>query len=100
LDPCLTCTGTGTNCNSCTSSTFYISLSHTCTTTCPNGYYGNTSTNICDLCHPFCTVCTGPLSTQCSMCANYSGITFFLSENQCLSICPNGTFANTSTNQC
>jgi proprotein convertase subtilisin/kexin type 5 len=100
LPPCITCSGIATNCTSCYSSTYYLSSNNTCPSICPTGFFANTSTNNCDPCNPLCESCTGSLSTQCFGCANYSGISYYLSTTSCLTICPTGFFANTSTNKC
>lgn len=96
---CLTCSGTSTFCLSCGFSSIGASLylfAHGCLLACPNGYFPNTTTNICDPCHAGCAICTGSTSNECSVCrtANSSGtLTPYYKEvgaNNCSTSCPTG----------
>jgi len=39
-----------------------------CAPTCSNGYWGNRTTNQCDLCDSSCSACTGPTNAECLSC--------------------------------
>ena len=72
---------------------------NTCESTCPEGYFPNSTTNICDACNGACATCTGPTDTECSTC----NIGFYLqpSSTTCLTTCPSeGFWPNSSTNTC
>jgi proprotein convertase subtilisin/kexin type 5 len=58
---CLTCTGSPTNCLSC-STNFYFNF--TCLSVCPQGYYG--STNL------VCLTCSGSTSAACNQPLNFT----------------------------
>jgi hypothetical protein len=79
---CLTCFGT-LDSHCVTFNTGYeLSFSNTPAVhkppTCQFGSYWNTATLTCDPCHSSCQWCTGPLTTNCTMCASgrffWSGI--------------------------
>lgn len=56
---CHTCFGGNTdNCSSCTGLLYFNSLTNECSSTCPGGYYANTSNNICTVCDSTCLTCT------------------------------------------
>ena len=72
---CLTCVTTSTNCLTCGFSTIGANLylfGSSCLLTCPNGYYANPLTSTCDICHYGCSICTGPLLTNCTVCSDYN----------------------------
>ena len=76
---CETCDGPlPTQCLSCASGLALFIPSRTCTNTCPceNGYFYDSTTRICDLCHPSCSFCTGPTDSDCKFDTN--------SESYCL----------------
>ncbi len=90
---CITCDGaTSNSCLSCETSAFLLTSLKTCYSSCPNGYYGNTSNNTCMKCFQGsntsepCQTCLGPLSTDCISC--YSGIYFLPSNRMCVLDCP------------
>ncbi|KAL4478585.1 hypothetical protein ABPG74_006820 [Tetrahymena malaccensis] len=58
----------GTNCVTACTGQNYKNPDNTCKPSCPMGYYQDSSSNTCILCHTFCSACTGALSTQCSSC--------------------------------
>ena len=53
-----------------------------CTTTCQEGYYGNLTTKVCEICQVQCTTCSGYL--VCDSCITG----FYLYENTCVISCP------------
>ncbi|KAL4506323.1 hypothetical protein ABPG73_017057 [Tetrahymena malaccensis] len=89
----------GTKCvTKCTGSN-YKNPDNTCKPKCPQGYYKESSSNTCILCHTYCSNCTGPLSTQCSSC----NLGYLLKGNTCDSYpcdptC--GTCFGLGSNQC
>lgn len=66
---------------------YFSPLTNECLTSCPNGYYKNTSNNICIACYGTCASCTGPTSTECTGC---SGSFYLNSTGECLPTCPDG----------
>ena len=98
---CSICTGTGNyRCSACNLGYFLRSSVTTCASTCTPGYWGNTSSNTCEICDSSCSVCTGPNNNQCSACN--SG--FFRqpapASTTCLNSCPNGYWENTANKVC
>ena len=94
---CSVCTGSGNSqCTACKSGYFLQPApSTTCLTTCPNGYWKDTTNNICAPCDIACSNCTGPNSNQCSSCSPE----YFQhpsSSTTCLSSCPNGYYGTSS----
>ncbi|EAR95046.2 TNFR/NGFR cysteine-rich region family protein (macronuclear) [Tetrahymena thermophila SB210] len=99
-DPtCTTCSGPNSNdCLSC-STTFYFNANQkTCVESCPPQTYANAASNICSSCNSSCLACNGPASNNCIQCSN--SLYLNQSSNQCVSICPQGTFPDGSTNIC
>lgn len=86
---CLECTaGSNTSCSICANSFFlYVDSTQLCSATCnPAGFFPMGSPNRCFRCHPFCTACSGALSTQCSACL----VPYFHQPDttSCLEVCP------------
>jgi len=82
---CYTCTnGTANDCTSCQSPLFLYN--NTCVTTCPDQFYGNTTTRKCEPCtNPDCLKCpTSP--SVCDACIPNNGT--WLSLNDCVPTCP------------
>ena len=75
-------------------------LGTTCLTTCPNSTYPTTSPNLCNSCDPKCYLCSGPSSSQCSMCTTSGADEAFLDGTTCVSTCPSATFANITSHTC
>jgi proprotein convertase subtilisin/kexin type 5 len=80
-------------CGPINSIAYYFYLSQ-CLTSCPNGYFANTATNQCQICHSYCLTCTGPLSNNCQSCANDTAIMYYkdASSTKCASTCPVGQY--------
>lgn len=41
----------------------------TCDSTCPDGYYGNPTTNTCEICDSACTICRNSSANSCTSCS-------------------------------
>jgi proprotein convertase subtilisin/kexin type 5 len=103
-DPsCATCKGASTLCTSCSSVKMFYSSNSSCLSVCPINTYVNSSvpTKItCQNCDISCSICSGPSSSNCSACGNYTdGITLSitiyykdLKSITCNSSCPNGQY--------
>ena len=98
---CKTCNGgTNSHCLTCYTGTFLYGGQ--CINPCPAGYWGDTSTNTCKLCHnsastPYtCKTCIGPANYECASCDSPR----FLYSGKCLDSCPIGYWGDTSTNAC
>ena len=98
---CLTCgSGNATHCLTCGLSTKGIRLfKHTdnyCYETCPTGFFGNSSTHVCDACDGTCDGCSLS-ATNCINCAanNYRQI----GSNAC-GTCASGLYGDTTTKLC
>ena len=111
VSPCATCTGAlNTNCLTCISSQYLLpahgSVTNTCVSTCPNGWYPRTDTNFCGLCYAplgeeierACLTCSGGYNTNCTSCS--TGTYFNSLNNTCLNRCPDGYYGDSSTNTC
>jgi proprotein convertase subtilisin/kexin type 5 len=97
---CLTCSGSlfqylGSCVSYCPSVIFKHPTQNICQVTCPQGFYGNTTTWTCDACHSTCWNCTGPLPTQCTACSGSLFMKFGGSE--CLATCLPNSYARVST---
>ncbi|CDW87691.1 fu domain containing protein [Stylonychia lemnae] len=57
---------------------------------------GGVSQKICLKCHPYCSKCTGGMSSECQGCQNG----YLLKESTCFDTCPLGYFANFPTSNC
>lgn len=79
------------NCTSCSSPLFLYNDS--CVSTCPSGMFQNGT--LCQTCVSPCLTCTG--ATVCLSCS-----TNFYTNFTCVvaSLCPSGTFGNTSSLRC
>ena len=100
-DPsCSSCSGgSNTQCSSCNTGYFLQPSSTNCSSTCPLGYYGNTTTSTCTLCDPSCTNCTGGANVQCTVC----NLGYYLqpSSTTCNTTCPSsGYYPNYTTHTC
>ena len=105
---CVTCNGgNSNNCLSCNSTTFLDSTTNKCVFTCPDGYYGDSTTNTCKLCYSTtnasdimqsCKTCSGGSSSSCLSCdsPNY----FYSSNTSCLKECPDGWYPDSNLNAC
>jgi proprotein convertase subtilisin/kexin type 5 len=89
-----TCTACPTDCASCTASDSCTSCNNSkvlnietslCETTCPDGYYANSS-SICQLCHYSCSTCSGPSKYDCTVCNSPTFIPNDI-ENTCIAFC-------------
>ncbi len=69
-----------------------------CVNMCPDSKFVNTTTNTCDACDSTCATCYSPNgpATRCLSCPN----NFYLNGEICVSVCPNGKYANSQSNQC
>ena len=104
---CKTCVATPTTCLSCGFSSIGASLflyQSGCLLVCPNGYFPNATTFICDPCHEGCALCTGPSQQECSKCRTSVGLTPYykwLNATNCTTTCPTGQFVSgTVPNSC
>lgn len=72
--------------------------SGSCIFVCPSGTYQNSTSNTCITCDISCSICIGPLNTQCSSCSNATVngkiVIYYLGIGQttCLTYCPNGQY--------
>ena len=53
-----------------------------CAPTCSDGYWGNSTTNQCDLCDSSCSTCTGPTNAECLSC-----LTRYYAVSQSCNLC-------------
>ena len=93
--------GTNNQCTACKPGFFLQPASTICLDSCPSGYWGNTTNNVCSACDTACSTCTGPSYKQCSDCN--SG--YFLQPGRrpratCLSSCPIGYGEDSVNNTC
>jgi len=88
---CGTCSVNASNCTSCANPYFFYN--GTCVGTCPAGMYQNSSN---------CLQCQLPCGNCSSLYSCLSCISSFLYNTTCYNstACPNGTYANVTTNLC
>ena len=110
--PCLTCTGTDTNCVTCNSPNLLHQSSPgvwTCIGSCPDGYYLNAFNPVCDKCPLGCANCTdgstsGAFGISCTHCQTEGSTPYFLivGTTICNTSCPNGQYSGSgaSANRC
>lgn len=84
MDYCLACTSSGTW------KSYLNADNNTCVATCPDGYFGNSSTMTCDSCDLLCKTCKN--LTHCYECVD----TYGWNDYNCYDICPIGTFTDLS----
>ncbi len=63
IAPCKNCVDLNNKCTACNSGAFLNS--NNCIATCPTGFYGNTSTQVCDTCDNSCLTCNSSGSSAC-----------------------------------
>ncbi|EAR90500.2 zinc finger lsd1 subclass family protein (macronuclear) [Tetrahymena thermophila SB210] len=93
---CLTCTlpQSSTSCKTCKPNT-YLNPDNSCQSTCPNYFWPNTINLTCQTCDTTCYNCKSPGDqNSCTICSG----NLYLSNNQCISTCPPGTFPLKQTN--
>ena len=100
---CLTCSGSAnTECSTCSTNNYLQPApnANTCESTCPDGYFPNSTTNLCDACNGACATCTGPTDTECPSCN--SGYYLQPYSTICLTTCPTTPqyWLNTNGNIC
>ena len=107
FDGCLTCTGPGNaSCQSCTANTtsvkFYkFAHMEVCDVACPAGQFVSATFNYtCEFCSSACVTCEGR-ADNCTFAGGCRNNQFFYNGTfQCLSVCPNGYYGNSSTGYC
>ncbi len=90
---CATCSIVTTNCTSCKTKNL---LGNACIDTCPSSYVP--IGKLCVSCASPCYTCSS-ITTNCTSCVAQSPA-LYLSNNLCISSCPNYTYPNTSTLSC
>jgi proprotein convertase subtilisin/kexin type 5 len=104
---CLSCMNTASNCSSCrvvSGTNYFLQPSGLlCLSTCPVGFYGNSSTFRCMPCDSRCSACTGPTNGSCSACKiDSSEVAHFLvpGTRSCSNVCADSLYANSTTFRC
>ena len=92
---CAACSdGTATSCTSCLAGATFDSVAGTCTYACPRGQFLQTDGVTCSACSSTCKTCNS--ASSCTSCdADSSTPTFH--GNQCISTCPDNTYADSSS---
>ncbi|KAL4453890.1 hypothetical protein ABPG74_003773 [Tetrahymena malaccensis] len=94
--PCAKCTSDPKYCTSCLNGLF-LSPQNTCGSSCPTGYFQNTSNMTCTLCSNGCTNCSD--ANTCTQCDISKG--FRLQGVSCtLCVSPCATCSNSNPNSC
>ena len=101
---CAKCTGPqSTNCESCKPDTFLHQGQ--CITSCPEGYWGDTSSWECKPCWSSttspvtCKTCNAGGSSNCLSC-NVGAFQYPMDSGSCLDVCPDGFYADNSDWKC
>jgi len=122
---CSTCITNAITCLSCPSGSYLFGSN--CISSCPDGNWPNTANKTCDSCDSSCLTCQFPgtstscltcsiglvINGQCTSCTtpckNCTGVStnctsctggYYLTSNQCETTCPDGYYADPSTNTC
>ena len=99
---CSQCTGSSTQCSVCNAEYFKQPAPDdtTCSSSCPAGYAGDSTTRTCVQCDISCSVCTGTGNTQCSAC----NLGYFIqpapAATTCSSSCPVGFWKDIDNRSC
>ncbi|CAI2371721.1 unnamed protein product [Moneuplotes crassus] len=96
---CLTCNGPDIDdCLTCDSGRFlYLTL---CKLVCPDGYYGDSSSNTCQPCNTVCSKCNGATELDCIECTYNSTHKYFRHNNECLNHCPLKMYGDPTLSKC
>ena len=86
-------------CQYCPNSTFKITTNNTCSATCPNFYYADSSSWFCASCDTSCLTCFAKYAQNCLSCSPVSTLRYFL-LNMCWSFCPGGYYTNDTLGAC
>ena len=100
---CSSCFGAGASaCTKCKTETgptpYYLKDISTCAAACDNGFYGNSTTNLCVACPAACKTCSS--STVCSACQSVSGVGYYLNSTICTIQCPLSEYGRVSDYTC
>jgi hypothetical protein len=113
FEACRSCTNTGTadqtNCKTCNKANGYYSLQDISSQCYMNaislaGYYRDDTNQILGKCYSACKSCTqggdrkNPNCAECKPGADCTPCTTLVYQDQCYSLCPQGTYLDTSTN--
>ena len=97
---CSACGDNATDCSACQNVTgiAYYNLNSTCWMRCPDGTYGDDSSNTCLPCDITCLKCSAAGPSACSVCGNNGTADFFLvyGSSNCSDVCPDGQFSTIS----
>ena len=74
---------------------FLITSQNSCTATCPDGSYGESTTLTCQPCLSQCARCTNP--NNCTYCPQGE---YLRNDSFCYTTCPTGSVANDTTRTC
>lgn len=103
---CLSCFGsTINNCTSCDATQGYMLRNTTCATSCLSGYGPTPDPAVCVKCDSDCLACYG-LGDNCSSCKTNNPNKGFLYDNSttgytmCVNPCPDGYWANSTSQAC
>lgn len=96
---CASCIETASHCTSCKTTygrPLLSLLDNSCVTICPSDVtvlVGNT----CEICNQSCKTCSGTGANACMTCPE-SGTKYMTKANQCVAVCPEGTYAFDNAN--
>lgn len=86
-------------CQFCPNSTFKLTSTSSCVTSCPNYFYPNNLTWLCAQCDPSCLTCSGGFAENCTSCSPTATLRYLLLK-MCWSVCPGGYYANDTACAC
>jgi proprotein convertase subtilisin/kexin type 5 len=93
---CNGCSGSNIDCITCAANNFRVIGSSQCTSTCGDGFYGDSNTFYCTACPQGCSLCSQPSNVECSACTSVAGTQYYRSSTSCVAICPPGTYGGIS----
>lgn len=89
---CLSCLN-DTYCTACLSGRTYLyPKTNNCITDCPLGYYGNSTSAICNSCSSKCLTCAYSANNCLSCSSGFYLVRLSVSSYDCLSSCPSGYY--------
>ena len=96
---CQTCNGAAaTNCLTCGTGKYLLSVNNSCVSCNVDGYYIDTVAQACVACDSSCKTCSGAATTNCLSCD--TGKYLLASNSSCVSCNANGYYQDTSTQTC
>ena len=86
-------------CQYCSNSTYKLTSTSSCVSSCPNYYYANSTIWLCAQCDASCFTCNGGYAENCTSCSPTATLRYLLLK-MCWSVCPGGYYSNDTACAC